>query len=100
MTISDSSSSNGQRTSLLDRVRHLFTFRRALWLAAALVSGLGLTLRWNWLVAAGVAPILVSLLPCAIMCAFGFCTYKATSPAPIAPPRIDTESNTKPGEKK
>lgn len=99
MTISDSSSSNSQRSSLLERVRHLFTFRRALWLVATVVAGLGLTLRWNWLVAAGVAPILVSLLPCAVMCAFGFCAYKAASPAPARQSKIGEESKSELSEK-
>jgi hypothetical protein len=101
MTISDSpSSKNDPRTiSLLERTRHALTGRRVLWAVAAVVAALGLTLRWNWLVAAGVAPVLVSLLPCAAMCAFGFCAFKAVSPAPAAQSRIDTESNSEPGDK-
>lgn len=31
---------------------------------------------WPWLVAIGVAPILLSLLPCAVMCAFGLCMMR------------------------
>lgn|GEM_PF-3201501 len=38
--------------------------------AAALGSA---ALGWPWLVAIGIAPILLSLLPCALMCALGFC---------------------------
>jgi hypothetical protein len=37
----------------------------------ALVTGIALN--WGWLVAAGVAPILLSTLPCLVMCALGFC---------------------------
>jgi len=37
----------------------------------ALVAGIALN--WGWLVAAGVAPILLSTLPCLLMCALGFC---------------------------
>lgn len=33
----------------------------------------GVALNWGWLVAAGLAPRLVLLLPCAIMCALPFC---------------------------
>lgn len=33
----------------------------------------GLALNWNWLVAAGLAPILIGTLPCLVMCAFGVC---------------------------
>lgn len=39
-------------------------------LAAVVV---GLALNWSWLVAVGVAPLLISLAPCAVMCALGLC---------------------------
>jgi hypothetical protein len=35
--------------------------------------GIGLALNWSWLVAIGVAPLLISLAPCAAMCALGLC---------------------------
>ena len=38
---------------------------------AAIVAGLAFN--WSWLVAAGVAPLLLSALPCVAMCAFGLC---------------------------
>jgi hypothetical protein len=41
-------------------------------LAVAIV-GAGLALNWSWLVAAGIAPILLALAPCAAMCALGLC---------------------------
>lgn len=41
-------------------------------LAIALVSA-GLALGWNWLVAVGAAPLILSLAPCAAMCALGMC---------------------------
>lgn len=41
-------------------------------LGAGVVAG-GLFLGWDWLVAAGFAPIVLALLPCAAMCAFGLC---------------------------
>jgi hypothetical protein len=31
---------------------------------------------WSWLVAVGVAPLLLTLLPCAAMCALHLCTSK------------------------
>src|SRR5712691_5898050 len=36
-----------------------------------LVAGIGLN--WGWLVAAGLAPVLLSTLPCLVMCALGLC---------------------------
>jgi hypothetical protein len=49
------------------------TGRRGLIVAAVAAGAVGLTLGWPWLVAAGVAPILLSTLPCAAMCALGLC---------------------------
>jgi hypothetical protein len=43
----------------------------------AIVLILGAVLNWSWLVAAGVAPLLLSALPCLIMCALGLCASKA-----------------------
>lgn len=47
--------------------------KRILVLLAAGLTAAGLVLNWNWLVAAGIAPVLISLLPCAAMCALGLC---------------------------
>ena len=46
---------------------------RGVILAAVAVAGGGAALGWPWLVAIGVAPILLSVLPCAVMCALGLC---------------------------
>ena len=49
--------------------------RRLIILAVILIVG-GVALNWGWLVAAGLAPILIALLPCAVMCALGMCMHK------------------------
>ena len=36
-------------------------------------------LQWSWLVAIGVAPLLLSLAPCAAMCALGLCMHRMGS---------------------
>lgn len=41
-------------------------------LGSAVLIG-GTALNWGWLVAIGLAPILIALAPCAIMCAVGLC---------------------------
>lgn len=46
---------------------------RRLWLVAAVVVGAGLVFGWEQLVIFGIAPILISLLPCLIMCGLGVC---------------------------
>lgn len=51
---------------------YLGSGRGLLILAAIAVAG-GLVLNWSWLVAAGIAPILIAVLPCAIMCGLGLC---------------------------
>lgn len=48
--------------------------RRAALLALAAAGVLaGLALGWNWLAAAGLAPIILALATCAAMCALGLC---------------------------
>lgn len=49
------------------------TNRRIVLLAGVAALGAGLALNWDWLTAAGIAPILLSLAPCAAMCALGLC---------------------------
>lgn len=50
--------------------------RRALILIGITVAGAGIAFNWSWLAAIGVAPILLSLAPCAAMCALGLCMTK------------------------
>jgi len=50
----------------------LSRWRIVLFLALGTV-GAGLALNWDWLTAVGAAPILLSLAPCAAMCALGLC---------------------------
>lgn len=47
--------------------------RRALVLAAVTLVGAGLALGWPWVVAAGIAPLALAVLPCAAMCVVGLC---------------------------
>lgn len=47
--------------------------RKLLAILAIAVIGAGLALNWSWLVAAGIAPILLAVAPCAAMCALGLC---------------------------
>jgi hypothetical protein len=62
----------------LGLLQHWLRNRRVLIaLAAAVVT----ILNWNWLVAIGVAPIILSLLPCAAMCAIGLCAMRGGNSA-------------------
>ena len=46
---------------------------RGLIVATVFVVGMGMAFGWPALVALGAAPIILSLLPCAVMCPFGLC---------------------------
>src|SRR3989442_4249075 len=56
-----------------DRLRDWVMSPRGLIVVALAIIGTGLALGWNWVVAAGLAPLLLSLAPCAAMCALGVC---------------------------
>jgi hypothetical protein len=57
------------------------------------VFGAGFAWQWSWLVAIGVAPLLISAAPCLAMCALGLCMHRMgrntrsamtdASPAPL-----------------
>lgn len=58
------------------RIRPYLSGRRGLILLAVLVLGAGAAFNWGWLVAIGIAPLLLTLAPCAAMCALGLCMNK------------------------
>lgn len=63
--------------------------RRAVISLGIVAGGAGLALNWSWLTAIGVAPVLLSVAPCAAMCALGLCMPKmiggnSAAPGPTA----------------
>jgi hypothetical protein len=76
---------------LLYAARYYLWRPRMLLTLAAVAIIAGLALNWSWLVAAGLAPILISTLPCLIMCAFGFCMMCRSGEKTSAPVRDDAE---------
>ncbi len=50
--------------------------KRGLIILAIGMAGGGMAMNWGWLVAVGMAPILLAVLPCAAMCALGLCMNK------------------------
>ncbi|MBI3055530.1 MAG: hypothetical protein HYY77_16055 [Betaproteobacteria bacterium] len=60
----------------IDLVWYYLGGRRGLILLTVAILGAGLVLNWSWLVAVGVAPLLLALAPCAAMCALGLCMNK------------------------
>jgi hypothetical protein len=57
-------------------LRHYLTGRRGLVIVSIAIVAAGVALSWSWLAAAGIAPILLALAPCAAMCALGLCMNK------------------------
>ena len=82
--MSRTDNTNPDRTfggELLYAARYYLRDRRVqIALAIALVGG-GLALNWSWVVALGIAPLLIAILPCAIMCAIGLCMMGGKSNA-------------------
>ncbi len=65
-------------SDLLYAFRYYLSGRRGL-IAAIIVLGIpALWVGWPWLVVAGIAPILIALAPCAIMCDLGLCMSRMT----------------------
>lgn len=78
--MTESSPAGNAETSLtrdlLDAARYYLRGRRGFIILAGIAVVGGLAFNWGWLVAAGVAPVLLSLLPCAAMCALGLCMHR------------------------
>ncbi|WP_119390692.1 hypothetical protein [Taklimakanibacter lacteus] len=49
---------------------------RGLIALATIALATGLAFNWSWLVAAGIAPLLITALPCLVMCALGLCVNR------------------------
>lgn len=64
---------------ILNAVRYYLSGRRGLIALATVAIVGGLALNWSWLVAIGVAPLLVAIAPCLVMCALGICMHKMNS---------------------
>lgn len=74
------------------QIRSWFTSRWGLIISGGVIIAAGLALGWNWLTALGVAPVILSLAPCALMCAAGMCmamgkgSSSSTKPDAVAQP--------------
>jgi hypothetical protein len=52
--------------------------KRGLIVLGGLVIAADLALNWSWLAAIGLAPLLLTALPCMVMCAVGICMMPKT----------------------
>lgn len=79
---------------LFNAARYYLGSRTGIIAIAATALGLGLYFNWGWVVAAGIAPILIAVAPCGVMCALGLCmggrsraaTDETGGPAQASPP--------------
>jgi hypothetical protein len=56
---------------------------------------------WGWLVAAGLAPIVLSTLPCLIMCGLGVCMMcRGQKQSTVSRDAVDASTSTAPGVSK
>lgn len=68
---------------VLFAARYYLGNRSALLILGTLAIAIGLYFGgWSWLVAAGLAPLVLSLLPCTVMCVFGVCMMCRSNKAP------------------
>jgi len=73
--------------------------RRGLLILAAVIITAGLAMNWTWLAAIGVAPIIIALAPCAVMCGLGLCMMRCSgSSCSSGGSEASDTANTKPGE--
>jgi hypothetical protein len=73
---------------LMALLRYYLGRRRNQIILAAVLLGVGAYFNWGWFVAAGIAPLLLAIAPCAVMCALGLCMRHGKS----------NVTNSKPGE--
>ena len=101
MTLSESTKakSNSLTRDVLFALRYYLGSRTALLAFAIVALAGGLAFNWTWLVAIGVAPILLSTLPCLVMCAFGVCMMCRSNKTQSVTPRdaADQATSTAPG---
>src|SRR3546814_9367292 len=80
-------------------LRYWLRGRRGLIAAAVGLAVPALWLGWPWLVAIGIAPLLVAFAPCAIMCGLGLCMSKARSTPGKGPPTMPADPTSLPDRK-
>ena len=68
---------------LVGAARYHLGSRRSLLILGGAAAVAGLVANWSWLVAVGIAPLLLAVAPCAAMCALGLCmSHRASGSGP------------------
>jgi hypothetical protein len=78
MSIQEASKSAGKSLAddLFNAARYYLGGRLGLIALGVVAVVVSAVLNWSWLVAAGIAPLLITALPCVAMCALGLCMNK------------------------
>ena len=76
MSVVQTKTANAPRGGTGRTIVRYLRHRWVLFTAAGLALALSAALSWNWLVAAGIASVVLSLLPCLVMCGLGLCMQK------------------------
>lgn len=80
---------------VLNSARYYLGNRWALLVLGSLAVIAGLSFGgWAWLVAAGLAPIILSALPCLVMCGLGLCLACRSGATQSTPASPDAENST------
>ena len=95
MNLSDASKAKSTSLSrdALSAARYYLGNWRVLLILAIVIAVTGVALEWDWLVAVGLAPIVLSTLPCLVMCAFGVCTMRRSAKEQSAMARGVSDQN-------
>lgn len=81
--------------SVVALLQHYLGGRKGLILLTVVALSAGMYFNWGWLVAAGVAPILLAVAPCALMCGLGLCVNKMCGKSnPTQSKSVDQDSST------
>lgn len=91
------SSDGSLARDLLHVARYYLGDRRVMAVLVGATVAIVLAFNWSWVVALGLAPLLVAALPCVAMCALGLCMNKAmgrSCNANTAPPGVEMKNET------
>ena len=73
MLMESTAAAGAPAAPLRDRLAAILRDRRALLLLGTVPVAAGLAWQWSWLTTIGVVPFVLSVAPCAAMCALGLC---------------------------
>ena len=74
--------------------------RRGVLILSAIALAAALALNWSWLVAAGIAPVILTALPCLVMCGAGLCVNKFLGRSSCAAAATAPDQTANPSEKR